>query len=214
MLSKVLEWLDSHWLGGGGVLLAALLIMLPVMVAHFSSAELVIVVSVTLYLIHQIEEHANDAFRLYINNALANGADALTPRGVMLINVGFVWLLSGMCLAATAFWSADFALVPVYLMAVNAVVHVIAALVRRQYNPGLGTALTLFLPFCFAALWLLTPARTASLAALLAAVAAHAAIAISVRARSARIGKLSVRPHNKLIPQQKSGASQKSREWR
>jgi hypothetical protein len=188
MLAKASGWLDNHWLGSGIVLLGALSIMLPVLAVRLSGAELTVIASVVLYLIHQMEEHTGDAFRTYINTALGHGKVVLTPRDVMVINVGLVWILFGACLVASTFLSPDFALVPVYLMLVNAAVHIVAAAVKRQYNPGLGTALALFLPFGAGALWASGPFRLAHGLALLAAILVHAAIALPVRLRIARAG--------------------------
>ena len=46
-----------------------------------------------IYQVHQIEEHYGGRFRRYVNETMANGADVLTPRATMWINVGGVWAL-------------------------------------------------------------------------------------------------------------------------
>jgi len=44
-------------------------------------------------------------------------------------------------------------LIAVYLMLINAVVHIVGAIHSRSYNPGLVTAIILFLPFGGYAWW-------------------------------------------------------------
>jgi hypothetical protein len=44
------------------------------------------------------------------------------------------------------FVNPGFGLIAVYLAVVNAVVHLVAAVALRAYNPGLWTAILLFLP--------------------------------------------------------------------
>jgi hypothetical protein len=71
-------------------------------------------------------------------------------------------------------------------------VHVIHASVFRRYNPGLWTAVFLFLPLGVWALWLLQRAGAGPIAfhatGFLFAVAIHAAIVLHARGRSERMG--------------------------
>lgn len=171
-------WMDRHWLGAGMVLLVALLFLLPLVIMRFSGAEMISVLALILYLIHQIEEHVGDRFRFYINETMGDGQMLLSPRGVMLINVVLVWLVFGISMLATAFYAEESALVPVYLMLVNAVVHSAFAAKRREVNPGLYSAVSLFLPFCLASLWWFGPLPTAHWVALGLAVLGHIGIII------------------------------------
>jgi hypothetical protein len=41
---------------------------------------------------------------------------------------------------------AGFGLIAIYGLLVNAAVHIVVAMVRRSYNPGVATSLLLFLP--------------------------------------------------------------------
>lgn len=47
-------------------------------------------------------------------------------------------------MAATV--NVGFGLVAVYLVLLNGTIHVLQGVISRGYNPGLGTAITLFLP--------------------------------------------------------------------
>jgi hypothetical protein len=81
-------------------------------------------------------------------------------------------------------------LLGLYLIAVNAAVHAVAFLVKRRYNPGLLTAIVLFVP-----LSILTFRRSAAMhatwihhaVALAAALAIHAALVVQTRRRAERL---------------------------
>ena len=45
-----------------------------------------------IYMLHQYEEHADDRFRLWVNNMLGHG-DVLTPIATFWINSLLVWVL-------------------------------------------------------------------------------------------------------------------------
>jgi Na+-translocating ferredoxin:NAD+ oxidoreductase RnfE subunit len=81
----------------------------------------------------------------------------------------------------------------VYLVLVNAVAHIVAAVLWREYNPGLWTALALFVPL--GTLALLEVGRVPGvqwihhLAGLAVGIGIHAAIVIYTRGRAAKIVK-------------------------
>ena len=140
-------------------------------------------------MLHQYEEHDADRFRLYVNRTVGDGAEVLTPAAVFVINIGAVWLLDVAVIYLA--WRVDIGLglIVVYLVLVNAVVHIVGALRSRSYNPGLITAVVLFLPAGFYALWHIqaSGAGTAAdhLIGLVAAIATHALIIIyALRRRS------------------------------
>jgi hypothetical protein len=78
-------------------------------------------------------------------------------------------------------------LIAVYLTLVNALAHVASTLVLRRYNPGLVTALVLFLPVGSWALVALARApgvtTTYHVVGLAIALAIHAAILVHVKQR-------------------------------
>lgn len=114
-----------------------------------------------IYSVHQLEEHYQDRFRLYINRTVGQGQEALTPTMVTIINVLFVWLLDFVAFGATTqghFWLG---LSAIYLTIVNGILHIIGALRQMEYNPGLASAVLLFLP---GGTWLLNLFNQASAA--------------------------------------------------
>lgn len=128
-------------------------------------------------------------FRLYVNRTIGHGAEVLTPAAVFVINIGAVWLL-GVIVVYLAWWfGSGFGLISVYLMLVNAAVHIVGAVRTRGYNPGLGTAVVLFLPVGFYAFWRIQASGEAGAAdhavGLVVGVAVHALIVVyAVRRRS------------------------------
>lgn len=142
----MLNRLFQNWVYGGflaGLLLAALL---PVMVAGWPEAARLTFACLPIYMVHQYEEHDNDRFRLFVNRTVGHGKEVLTPAAVFIINVPLLWGVVGVCFTLSWTIAPGLGLIPVYLILVNAAVHVASALRSRQYNPGLITAIVLFLP--------------------------------------------------------------------
>lgn len=109
------------------------------------------------YLLHQFEEHWIDArghhYAFYsATNALLNGllgkdhsVEMLTPEAIFVINTSLVWMV-----AAIAIWGSPTSLFPSLALAgitfVNAIVHIAGGIALRAYNPGLLTAIFVFVP--------------------------------------------------------------------
>ncbi|MBW7917195.1 MAG: HXXEE domain-containing protein [Trueperaceae bacterium] len=189
---NALAWLDSNWPFAGTVAAAFLACLLPLAVGAWPSGLTLTYLLLLLYLVHQVEEHYRDRFRRFINLRVAGGADALTPRATMWINVGAVWLLGAVVLLLTGLVDVGFGLILIYTTLLNAVLHIVMAAVLRSYNPGLLTAAALFVPFGTWALVVVARANGLGLAGhlvgLAVAVLAHAAIVVLVRRRVGRSG--------------------------
>jgi hypothetical protein len=136
-------------------------------------------------MVHQYEEHDHDRFRLFFNETIGKGFDVLSPLAVFITNVPGVWGVIALSLYGAVSFSLGWALVAVYLVLVNAVVHIVHAIVFRRYNPGLFTALVVFLPLGVVTLVLIDRAGGGSITShsvgLITAVAIHAAILLHVR---------------------------------
>ena len=145
--SAVMGWLVGRWQWPAAALFAGLF-LLAVAPAVLAAGPLVLVVYLQLpaYLVHQYEEHAGDRFRLYVNRVIGGGREALTPVATFWINALGVWAVDLVALYLAVFLDPALGLIAAYLPVVNAVGHVGPAAARREYNPGLGTALVLFLP--------------------------------------------------------------------
>jgi len=136
--------LVQYWVYGGFLAGILLLLLLPAFARDWSAALLGVFVQLPVYMLHQYEEHDNDRFRLFVNRMM--GKDVLSHQAVFIINVPGVWGVNAASFLFAFYVSIGYGLIGIYLTLVNAVTHVVVALVSRSYNPGLGTAVLLFLP--------------------------------------------------------------------
>ncbi len=184
-------WFYRNWMYAGLVAGLFLLAVLPLLGGQWSWAMVAVYLQLPTYMLHQVEEHAGDRFRRYINRSVAGVPDALTTLAVVVVNVPLVWGVDLLSIYLARFVAIGWGLIAIYLMLVNAVVHIVAAVAKRAYNPGLVTAVLLFLPL---SIWGLvavsgTPGVTIVQHAvgLGAAVVLHAALAAHVLRRARRL---------------------------
>lgn len=149
------RWLveDWNWPAAGLVAAALIVGLLPVVFAVGSSALGLVAAQLPLYLVHQGEEHIGDRFRRHINAQA--GGDALSRPATFWINSLGVWGVDLVAIGLAAWLDLVWGFLAVYLTLINAAVHLLAGIVRRESNPGLFTAIVLFLPFGGAAWWTL-----------------------------------------------------------
>ena len=110
--------------------------------------------AVGAYLLHQFEEHGVDAqhhvyaFRGFLCAEIGFGDPKSCPAPVSFItavNIAAVWVAGPLSALLAARWPViglSFFAIP----ATNLFAHAIPALLSQSYNPGLVTALALFLP--------------------------------------------------------------------
>lgn len=189
----IMNWLVRDWHWPAATLLAAffLLLLAPVW-CHFAGLPLFLVyLQLPVYMLHQWEEHAGDRFRTYVNKTMAGGLEALTPTATFWINSLGVWAVDVVGIYLASFVNLSLGLITIYLPLINALGHIGPAVARRENNPGLWTALVLFLPLGGWCCFLLTQAGAGwefHAIGLGVAVAIHAAIMVHV---VRRIKKLS-----------------------
>lgn len=145
-LASLKQWLVGHWVAGAGFMAAALLASAPLIAATAPLGLLLLFLHSPAYMLHQVEEHTGDRFRRFANHIVFGGREALTTPAVLVINVGVVWTLNFGALYAALAWGPGYGLVAPYAMLVNAITHIAAGARLRRYNPGLVTAVVLFLP--------------------------------------------------------------------
>jgi hypothetical protein len=137
--------LIANWVYGGFLAGCLLLLLTPVLAHSWPAPLLATFLCLPVYMLHQYEEHDNDKFRLFVNRQIGK-AEALSPLAVFIINVPGVWGIVGISVVLAATVNVGFGLMAAYLVVVNGAIHVIHAVITRGYNPGLGTAIVLFLP--------------------------------------------------------------------
>ncbi|MGH9605897.1 MAG: HXXEE domain-containing protein [Terracidiphilus sp.] len=142
------------WVYGGFLAGLLLLALTPVFVRGWAPALVATYLCLPAYMVHQYEEHDKDRFREFLNRSL-KGKGYLSPLAVFIINVPGVWGVVAVSLWLAVRVNVGFGLIAAYLLLVNGAVHFIHGLIFRKYNPGLITALVIFVPlgaWCMAAI--------------------------------------------------------------
>lgn len=185
------QWLNRHWVAAALCMAIFLALLLPILAQQWPSAWLLIFAMLPTYMFHQVEEHRGDRFRVFVNQHVFHGVEALSPLAVLWINLPGVWGIGLFSIYAASFLSIGWGLSIVYLVLVNAVAHIVAAVLWWEYNPGLWTGLVLFVPL--GTLALLQIARVPGVgyiqhaAGMMVAIGIHAAIVVYTRGKAAKI---------------------------
>jgi hypothetical protein len=138
--------LFGNWVYGGTLSGVLLLALLPLLTAGWPETLRLTFLFLPLYMLHQYEEHDADRFRLFFNASIGGGREVLTLAAVFVINVPGVWGVIALATYLSAWVAQGFGLIAVYLAVINALAHVGQAVLLRRYNPGLVTAMAVFLP--------------------------------------------------------------------
>ena len=115
-----------------------------------ASDQAIFAALLVIYMLHQIEEHLwPGGFRQFTNaHVFESGRDdwPVDTGGVALVNIGYVWLpvAAAALFPHTLRWVG---LAWIGLTLINAVIHIVTSIRFRGYNPGVVTAVVLFLPF-------------------------------------------------------------------
>ena len=183
--------LARNWVYGGLLAGILLLLLAPVVLVGFPLPFVFVVLQLPAYMLHQYEEHDDDRFRAFVNDAIGKGQDVLSTGAVFVINVVGVWLLFAVAIWLSALAGVGFGLIAVYGALVNALVHIVVALATRRYNPGLATAALVLLPVGAVGLYVVAVSAGVGLGSHLlglgVALAVHLAIVIHVRRNRRRL---------------------------
>ncbi|MEM9923425.1 MAG: HXXEE domain-containing protein, partial [Cyanobacteria bacterium P01_D01_bin.50] len=155
----------------------------------FSDTKLMSVLLLMAYMIHQFEEHWIDisgnqyAFYGYFNTlflSILGAQDSsviiLSREAIFLINTSLVWLIG-----IIAIWRSPKHLFPALAMngivLINAISHIFPGILKQSYNPGLLTAIVIFLPLAIAfyrkVLFINPGAKLQVIASIIWAILAH-----------------------------------------
>lgn len=185
------EWLNRHWVAAALCMAILLTVLMPILIQCRPSAWLLIFAMLPAYMFHQVEEHTDDRFRVFVNQHVFHGVEALTRKAVLWINLPGVWGVGLLSIYAATFLKIGWGFSIVYLVLVNAVAHIVAAILWREYNPGLWTALALFVPLSILALVQVRKLpgveRIHHVVGVAVGIGVHASIVIHTRARAANV---------------------------
>jgi hypothetical protein len=160
----MLARLCDNWVYGGVLAGLMLLVLTPVLANGWSLALLLIWLQLPVYMLHQYEEHDDDRFRLFVNATVGGGKEILSRFDTFVINIAGVWGVNTVAFLLAARVHIGLGLIAVYLSLVNAVAHCVQAIALRRYNPGLVTAIVLFIPLGGVTLWVLAGTAEVTLA--------------------------------------------------
>jgi len=155
-------WFDLAWPWIGLVFAAALAVLLfatgllrgDATVPRWRDLRWLSFLAVAVYMVHNVEEYgiaANGVVHAFPDSLceLLGQADypgcGIPPVFFLFVNLPLVWVAG----PAAALLSRRLPLAGLTLwgvIGVNAVVHIVPAIVRREYDPGLVTAVVLFVP--------------------------------------------------------------------
>ena len=198
MANAALEWLVGRWQWPAAALFTAiaLTLLLPVWYADAGVVTIAVVLQLPLYMFHQYEEHHGNRFVVYFNRVMGGGYDVLTPMSAFAINSVGVWGVIFVSILLCRFVSPGYGTIATDLCLVNALTHAQLAVRRREYNPGLWTALLLFVPFGGAGLYIVSTLGHATIAqqtaGALVAIAIHAGIVVYVQRRKTMLAANSI----------------------
>ena len=136
----------SYWVYGGFLAAFLLLGLMPAFTRTWELSLILVFLQLPVYMLHQLEEHDDDRFRRFINDLIGGGREVLSRGAVFVINVPGVWGVNLLSILLAFSLDLGFGLIAVYLTLINGLVHLAQAVRLRRYNPGLITAVILFLP--------------------------------------------------------------------
>ena len=180
--------LQHNWVYGGSLCGLMLLLLAPILTAGWDRPSALAFLLLPVYMLHQLEEHDDDRFRRFINSVIGQGREVLSVNAVFWINILGVWALLSLVIWLTRVAGPGWAALAGWLVLVNGLLHFGQGIALRRYNPGLVTAVLLFLPLGWLTLAAAWPVATGTAfwGSLAIAVAVHLAILLHVRSRLQR----------------------------
>ena len=173
--------LSSNWVYGGTLAAPMLLILTPLLTRGWPLSQILVWLSLPAYMFHQYEEHDADRFRSFLGKMLGP-PDALSVAEVFWINVLGVWGGMAAILWLTLTVNPGWGVVAAWFLLINGAAHIALAIALRRPNPGLWTALALFVP--------LGTATLVSLAGQASPLHHAAAIAVLLSLHGAILGRV------------------------
>jgi len=145
-MPPMMNRLVSYWVYGGFLAAFLLLGLMPAFTRTWELPLILVFLQLPVYMLHQLEEHDDDRFRRFINDMIGVGREVLSRGAVFVINVPGVWGVNLLSILLAFSLDLGFGLIAIYLTLINGLVHLAQAVRLRRYNPGLITAVILFLP--------------------------------------------------------------------
>ena len=153
----MVNWLYKNWARLCIILSIIVAVIILLTVKTNNILLFLIWIQIPIYLLHQFEEHAwPGGFKKFVNTEIFNvevGEYPLNDTNIFWINVPIIWVLMPI-FASLSYINLFFGLWIPYFAVFNSLTHVIGAVVKRKYNPGLFVSLVLGIPVAIYTLWL------------------------------------------------------------
>ena len=153
----MINWLYKNWAKFCIILSIIVTIIIILYIKTDNIILFLIWIQIPIYLLHQFEEHSwPGGFKRFVNKEIFNVENSeypLTDVNIFWINVPIVWILMPI-FATLSFNNLFFGLwIPIFAV-FNSLTHIIGAIVKRKYNPGLFVSVVLGIPVATYTLWL------------------------------------------------------------
>jgi hypothetical protein len=187
----MISWLYKNW-AKLCIILSIIVALIILLVVKTNNILLFLIwIQIPIYLLHQFEEHSwPGGFKKFVNKEIFNvevGEYPLNDTNIFWINVPIIWVLMPI-FASLSYINLFFGLWIPYFAVFNSLTHVIGAIVKRKYNPGLFVSLVLGIPVATYTLWLyynlVNVPLIITLLSILAVLLLHIAIIIPAVRRS------------------------------
>jgi len=133
---------------------------------QLSMGLLLIWLQVPIYLLHEFEEHVYPGrFKDFINQYMFKSTQAnfpVTDKDIFWINIPFIWICFPLFAILAQNVDIRFGLLLPCLGLFNATTHIIVAIIKRRYNPGLLASIFLNYPSGVYTLYYLRAQNTVS----------------------------------------------------
>jgi hypothetical protein len=187
----MISWLYKNW-AKLCIILSIIVALIILLVVKTNNILLFLIwIQIPIYLLHQFEEHSwPGGFKKFVNKEIFNvevGEYPLNDTNIFWINAPIIWVLMPI-FASLSYINLFFGLWIPYFAVFNSLTHVIGAIVKRKYNPGLFVSLVLGIPVATYTLWLyynlVNVPLIITLLSILAVLLLHIAIIIPAVRRS------------------------------
>ena len=187
------NWMYKNW-AKICIFLSVVVTLIIFLVVKTSDVLLFLIwIQIPIYLLHQFEEHSwPGGFKKFFNKEIFHveeGEYPLNDTNIFWINVPIIWILMPI-FAALSYINLFFGLWIPYFAVFNSLTHVIAAIIKRKYNPGLFISLILGIPVATYTLWLfytlINIPLIITILSLLSVLLLHLAIVVTAIRRSKR----------------------------
>ncbi len=153
----MINWMYKNW-AKICIILSVVVTLIIFSVVKTSDVLLFLIwIQIPIYLLHQFEEHSwPGGFKKFFNKEIFHVEDGeypLNDTNIFWINVPIIWILMPI-FAALSYINLFFGLWIPYFAVFNSLTHVVAAIIKRKYNPGLFISLILGIPVATYTLWL------------------------------------------------------------